>query len=214
MPSVSISKSNINERSTTNHTSSNQNESPLLKVIVVVWREYPTASKEKTCPNMKKINQSDMSQQKCALTWSCLDVSWHLYDQSQMKGLCPSIRPSLKWLNSAACSHKCQCLDPIIANICQQWWEGYAPINTSNQITQSYLIPQCERNLITSKEQLYLKNHRRLRNMPLCKVHQMKYTYHVSCSNVKNDVWSPLKGGHNSKIHHRLREVCLGIMAI
>ena len=29
-----------------------------------------------------------------------------------MKGLCPSITQSLKWLNSAACSHKCQYLDP------------------------------------------------------------------------------------------------------
>ena len=76
-PSVSISKANIDERSTTNHTSSNQNESP-LKVMVVVWKEYPTSSKERACPNMKKINQSDMSQQKCALTWSCPDVSWYL----------------------------------------------------------------------------------------------------------------------------------------
>ena len=58
-------------------------------------------------------------------------------------------------------------------------------INTSNQITQLYLILQCERNLIISKEQLCLKNHHQLRNMPLCKVHQMKYTNHVSCSNVK-----------------------------
>ena len=58
-------------------------------------------------------------------------------------------------------------------------------INTSNQNTPSNLILQCERNLISSKEQLCLKNHHRLRNMPLCKVHQMKYTNHVSCSNVK-----------------------------
>ena len=34
-PSVSISKANIDERSTTNHTTSNQNESIVLKVIVV-----------------------------------------------------------------------------------------------------------------------------------------------------------------------------------
>ena len=52
------------------------------------------------------------------------------------------------------------------------------------------------------------------KSMPLCKVHQMKYANHVSCSNVKNDVWSSLKGGHALKIHHRLREVCPGIMAI
>ena len=35
-PSVSISKSNINERSTTNHTSFDQNEPLLLKVIVII----------------------------------------------------------------------------------------------------------------------------------------------------------------------------------
>ena len=32
-----------------------------------------------------------------------------------MKGLCPSIGQTLKWLNSAACSHKCSCPDPIIS---------------------------------------------------------------------------------------------------
>ena len=88
------------------------------------------------------------------------------------------------------------------------------PINTSNKITHSYLILQCERNLITSKEQLCLKNHHRLRNMPLCKVHQMKYINHVSCSNMKNDVWYPPNNGHDSKIHHRLRGVCPSIMVI
>ena len=46
-PSVSISKANIDDRSTTNHTSSDQNESPLLKVIVVTWRKYLTSSKER-----------------------------------------------------------------------------------------------------------------------------------------------------------------------
>ena len=48
-----------------------------------------------------------------------------------MKGLCPSIGQTLKWLNSAACSHKRSCPDPIIPKICQQWWEGYAPVITS-----------------------------------------------------------------------------------
>ena len=35
-PSVSISKSTVHEKSTTNHASFDQNESPLLKVIVVM----------------------------------------------------------------------------------------------------------------------------------------------------------------------------------
>ena len=77
-PSVSISKSNINERSTTNHTTSNKNESPLLKAIVVIWREYLTSSKEIACPNVNKIKQGGMPQQKCTLTWSWPDVSWYL----------------------------------------------------------------------------------------------------------------------------------------
>ena len=34
--------------------------------------------------------------------------------------------------------------------------------NHIKEITQSYLVLQCERNLITSKEQLCLKNHHRL----------------------------------------------------
>ena len=76
-PSVNISESNINERSTTNHTSSDQNGSLLLKVIVVTWREYLTSSKERACLNAKKIKQG-MPQQKCAQTWSCPDVSWYL----------------------------------------------------------------------------------------------------------------------------------------
>ena len=50
-PSVSISKSNNHEKSTTNHASSDQNESLLLKVTVAMWREY-LSSKEKACPNM------------------------------------------------------------------------------------------------------------------------------------------------------------------
>ena len=105
-PSVSISKSNIHEKNTTNHTSSDQNEHLLIKAIVVMWREYLTSPKEKS-----------MSQ--------C--------EQPPMKGLCPSIGQTLKWLNSAACSHKCPCPDPIISKICQQWWEGCAPIITSRK---------------------------------------------------------------------------------
>ena len=61
-------------------------------------------------------------------------------------------------------------------------------INTFNRLTQSHLILQYERNLIIYKEQLCRKNHHRLRNMPLCKVLQMKYVNHVSCSHVKKDV--------------------------
>ena len=68
-PSVSISKTNIHEKSTTNHTSSDRNESLLLKVIVVIWRGYLISSKER----------------------ACLDVNWCLWDQPPMKGLCPSI---------------------------------------------------------------------------------------------------------------------------
>ena len=193
---------------------SNQNESSLLKVIMVMWREFLTSSKERACPNVKKNQskwyastkmRSDMIMPRCKLT-----SLWSIANEMIM----PQYKAISEMTKLRCCSHKCLCPDPIVSNICQQWWEGYAPINTSNQSTQSYLILQCEINLITSKEQLCLKNHHRLRNMPLCKVHQMKYTYHVSCSNVKNDVWSPLKGGHNSKIHHRLREVCPGIMAI
>ena len=108
--SVSISISNINERSTTNHTSSDQNESPLLKVIVVIWREYLISSKER----------------------ACLDVNWCLWDQPPMKGLCPSI----------------------------------------GQINQSYPVLQCEMNLNTSEEQLYLKNHHRPKGVCPC----VKYT--------------------------------------
>ena len=58
-PSVSISKSNIHEKSTTNHTSSDQNEHllikaivVLIKAIVVMWREYLTSPKERICPNV------------------------------------------------------------------------------------------------------------------------------------------------------------------
>ena len=55
------------------------------------------------------------------------------------------------------------------------------------EITQSYLVLQCEMNLIASKEQLYLKKtpSSTERGMPLCKVHHMKCANHVSCSNVK-----------------------------
>ena len=49
-PSVSISKSNIHEKNTTNHTSSDQNKHPLIKAIVVMWREYLTSPKERACP--------------------------------------------------------------------------------------------------------------------------------------------------------------------
>ena len=108
-PSVSISKTNIHEKSTTNHTSSDRNESLLLEVIVVIWREYLISSKER----------------------ACLDVNWCLWDQPLMKGLCPSIGQTLEWLNSTACSHQCPCLDPIISKKCQQWWEGYALVITS-----------------------------------------------------------------------------------
>ena len=73
-------------------------------------------------------------------------------------------------------------------------------INTSNQITQSYLILQCK------EETDHLlgmvmpqKPSSTERGMPLCKVYQMKYTNHVSCSNVKKDVWSPPRDGHDSK---------------
>ena len=86
--------------------------------------------------------------------------------------------------------------------------------NHIKEITQSYLVLQCKRNLLTSKEQLCLKNHHRLKGVSLCKVHQMKYTNHVSCSNAKNDIWSPLRNGHDLKIHHQLRGVCLDIMVI
>ena len=63
-PSVSISKTNIHEKSTTNHTSSDWNESPLLKVIVVMWRKHLTSSKEIACPSVKMIKQCGMPQQK------------------------------------------------------------------------------------------------------------------------------------------------------
>ena len=63
-PSVSISESNINERSTTNHTSSDQNESPLLEVIMVMWRKYLTSSKEIACLNVKKIKQGGYASTK------------------------------------------------------------------------------------------------------------------------------------------------------
>ena len=46
-PSVSTSKTNIHERSATDHTSSDQSEPLLLKAIVVMWREYLTSPKEK-----------------------------------------------------------------------------------------------------------------------------------------------------------------------
>ena len=51
-PGVNISKSNIHEKNTTNHTSSDQNEHLLIKAIVVMWREYLTSPKERACPNV------------------------------------------------------------------------------------------------------------------------------------------------------------------
>ena len=39
----------------------------------------------------------------------------------------------------------------------------------------------------------------------------MKCANHVSCSDVKKDIWYPLRNGHGSKIHHRLRRICLDI---
>ena len=51
-PSVSLSKSNIHEKNTTNHTSSDQNKHPLIKAIAVMWREYMTSPKERACPNV------------------------------------------------------------------------------------------------------------------------------------------------------------------
>ena len=59
--------------------------------------------------------------------------------------------------------------------------------------------PMWKENLITSEKWPRPKIHHRLRNMPLCKVHQMKYANHVLCSNVKKDVWSPSRNSHDSK---------------
>ena len=63
-PSVSISKTKIYEKRTTNHTSSDRNEPPPLKGIVVTWREYLTFSKEKTCLNVKNIKQGGYASTK------------------------------------------------------------------------------------------------------------------------------------------------------
>ena len=78
-PSVSISKSNVDERSATNHTTFDQTKPLLLKVIVVMWREYLTSSKERACPNVKKDQARWLRlNKKCAQTWSRPDVSWYL----------------------------------------------------------------------------------------------------------------------------------------
>ena len=132
-PSVSISKTKIYEKSTTNHTSSDRNEPPPLKGIVVTWREYLTSSKEKSMSQCEKDQarwyastkmHSDMIMPKCKL------VSLRSIANEKVM---PSVGQTLKWLNSAACSHMCPCPEPIISKICQQWWEGYAIVITSKK---------------------------------------------------------------------------------
>ena len=63
-PSVSISKSNIHEKNTTNHTSSDQNVHLLIKANVVMWREYLTSPKERACPNVKLISLRSIANER------------------------------------------------------------------------------------------------------------------------------------------------------
>ena len=67
-PNVSISKSNIHEKSTTNHTSFDRNESLLLKVIVVIWREYLISSKERACLDVR--SEERRVGKECRSRWS------------------------------------------------------------------------------------------------------------------------------------------------
>ena len=66
-PSVSISKSNVDEKNTTNHTSSDQNEHLLIKANVVMWREYLTSSKEKNMSQCEKYQARWLCLHKNAL---------------------------------------------------------------------------------------------------------------------------------------------------
>ena len=175
------------------YTSSDQSEPLLLKAIVVIWREYLISSKEK----------------------ACLDVNWCLWDQPLMKGLCPSIGQTLEWLNSTACSHQCPCPDPIISKNVNN--DEKAMLSWSYQRNQPIIsrTPMWNESKHLRGTAIPKKPSSTERGMPLCKVHQMKCANHVSCSNVKkNDIWYPPRNGHGSKIHHRLRRVCLGIIVI
>ena len=73
-----------------------------------------------------------------------------------MKRLCPSIRQSLKWLNSTACSHKCVSWSNHLKNL-SIMVRRLCFCDHIKEITQSYLVLQCERNSITSKEHICLK---------------------------------------------------------
>ena len=126
------------------------------------------------------IKKSGMPQWKCILKWSCLNVNRYLYDQLPMKRLWSSVRQSMRGLKSTISSHKGLCPDPIISKIHQYQWKGYTPkkkkiyhclrevcpcVRTSNELSHSCLTLQYKRNLITSKEQLCLKNHHRLKGI-------------------------------------------------
>ena len=128
---------------------SDQNESPLLKTIVIIQREYLISSKE----------------------IACLDVNWCLWDQPLMKGLCPSIGQTLERLNSTACSHSARVLIQSSQKMSTMMRRPCSRDHIK-EINQSYPVLQCEMNLNTSEEQLYLKNHHRPKGVCPC----VKYT--------------------------------------
>ena len=139
-PSVSISKTNIDERSTTNHTTSNQNESIVLKVIVVTWKEYLTSSKERSCPNVKKDQakwyastkmHSDMIMPRCKLVSLISITNERVMPQykaiSEMTKLhCMLSQVSVSWSNHPK-------------NLSTMTRKLYSCYQTK-EITQSYLI--------------------------------------------------------------------------
>ena len=141
-PSVIIFKANIDERSTTNHTTSNENESPLLKVIMVTWREYMTSSKERSCPNVKKDQAKwyastkmhfDMIMPKCKLV--SLRSITNERVMPQYRAIFEMTKLHYK-LSQASVSWS----DHLKRNPAIPMRRLCSHINTSNQITHPHLI--------------------------------------------------------------------------
>ena len=129
---------------------------------MVVWRENPTSSKEKACPNMKKDQskwysstkmRSEMIMPRCKLISLRSIANERIMPQYKVISKMTKLHYMLSQV-SVSWSNHLKNMSTMMRRLCSY--------NHIKEITQSYLVLQCERNLITSKEQLCLKNHHRL----------------------------------------------------